>query len=270
MKRIMLSFGMAALAGAALGQAPQPSQAPTTLPTEPGMYLAAASGFTKILGQIVEFKRSGSLVASGLTAGIKARKENVQLLGPHAQTVTESNPMFYFIPAKQEADAGVNAGDLILIRLEEKSERRQFEVGAQGLWRASSGISLTHQVQLFRDEVKPGVYKIAPAAPLNKGEYALYLTRGEGMSPYVYDFTVPRATSAPLEAIGSVSVTSDPSGADVYVDDSPVGKTPAALRLKSGQHYLRMFMKGYNNWSQLIMVETSSETHVAVTLVKST
>jgi hypothetical protein len=36
--------------------------------------------------------------------------------------------MFYFVPPKQEAAAGVNAGDLILIRLEEKSQRRQFEI----------------------------------------------------------------------------------------------------------------------------------------------
>jgi hypothetical protein len=192
MRRIILPLGLAVLTGAALAQSPQPS-----IPTEPGMYVATANGITKILGQIVTFKRSGSLAVSGLTAGIKTRKENAQLLGPHAQTVTDDKPVFYFIPAKQEADAGVNAGDMILIRLEEKPERRQFEVGAQGLWRGSSGISITHQVQLFRSEEKPGVYKIAPALALSKGEYALYLTRGEGMSPYVYDFSVPEATSAP-------------------------------------------------------------------------
>jgi hypothetical protein len=61
-----------------------------------------------ILGQIVAFKRTGSLLVSGLTAGIKTRKENVQLLGPHAQTVVDGKPTLYFIPPKQEADAGVN------------------------------------------------------------------------------------------------------------------------------------------------------------------
>jgi len=159
-------------------------------PSEPGMYVATGGGFTKVLGQILEFKRSGSMLVSDLTLHVKTTKENVQLLGPHAQTMTGSNPEFYFIPAKQEADAGVNAGDLILVHLEEKKERRQIEVGAQGAWRASNGISLTHQVQLSRSEVKSGVYKIAPAAGLGKGEYGLYLTRGEGMSPYLYDFSV--------------------------------------------------------------------------------
>jgi PDZ domain-containing protein len=154
------------------------------------MYVVSGDGFNKIIGQIAEFKRSGSVLVSNVTVGVKSAKSNIQLLGAHAQAVVSPQPVFYFIPAKQEADAGVNAGDLILVRLEEKSERRQFEVGARGLWRASSGISLTHQSQLFRSEVKSGVYKVAPATVLSRGEYALYLSRGEGMAPYVYDFGV--------------------------------------------------------------------------------
>ena len=170
-----------------------PSPATSTsdnTPSEAGMYLGTDGGFTKILGQILDFRRTGSMLASDLTLHVKTSKENVQLLGPHAQTVTGSSPVFYFIPAKIEADAGVNAGDLIMVRLEEKKERRQFEIGAQGAWRASKGISLTHQVQLSRSEVKPGVYKITPAAGLGRGEYGLYLSRGEGTSPYIYDFSV--------------------------------------------------------------------------------
>ena len=54
--------------------------------------------------------------------------------------------------------------------LEEKAERRQFEIAAHGAWRSSSGISLTHQVQLFRSEVKSGIYKIAPGTTLGVGE----------------------------------------------------------------------------------------------------
>ncbi len=178
-------------ASSAVTSTPAPTvPASPTLPTESGMYLVTANSFTKILGEIVDFKRSGSLLVSKVTIGIKANKTNVQLLGPHAQTVTNSRPEFYFLPAKQEADAGVNAGDFILVRLEEKPERRQFEIAAQGVMRASSGISITHQVQLFRSEVTTGVYKITPADGLPRGEYGLYLSRGEGMAPYIYDFSV--------------------------------------------------------------------------------
>jgi hypothetical protein len=174
--------------GASMASAPL--AAPENGPADPGMYLATAGGYTKILGQILDFTRSGSLLVSDVTMRLKSSKENVQLLGPHAQTVTTSSPEFYFIPAKQEADAGVNAGDFILVRLEEKKERRQVEVGAKGVGRESKGIALSHQVQLSRSEVKPGVYKMAPGAGLSRGEYGLYLSRGEGMAAYIYDFSV--------------------------------------------------------------------------------
>jgi hypothetical protein len=168
---------------------------PLPLPTEPGMYVEAPGGLTKVIGQIAEFKRSGSRFVHEATAGIKTSKENIQLLGAHAQTAVSPQPIFYFLPAKQESEAGVNAGDLILIRLEEKSSRRQFEVAAHGLWRNSTGITLTHQIQLFRSELKPEIFKIVPAVELKKGEYALYLSRGEGMAAYVYDFSVQAGIS---------------------------------------------------------------------------
>ena len=123
-------------------------------------------------------------------------ENNNRMYGPIKQN---KNRYAYFafafrdkLAAKQAFDAIGDDWDemIFLIRLEEKEERRQFEVGAQGLWRESSGISLTHQIQLARTEERPGIYKLVPAVKLEKGEYALYLTRGEGMSPYVYDFSV--------------------------------------------------------------------------------
>jgi hypothetical protein len=157
------------------------------------MFVEESGRLIKIIGQIAEFKRSGSLFVNDVTLGIKTKKVNVQLLGATAQTTVSPQPVFYFVPAKQEQSVGVNAGDLILIRLEEKPNRRQFEIAAIGAWRASSGITLTHQIQLLRDEVEPDVYRIMPAHELSKGEYALYLSRGEGMAPYVYDFSVQPA-----------------------------------------------------------------------------
>src|ERR1700678_4300940 len=132
----MILVMLPAVAATAQVSRPATEDSGSGIPSESGVYRQTPSGFSKILGQIVSFKRSGSLLVSKLTVGIKARKENVQLLGPHAQTVVDGRPVFYFVPPEQEADAGVNAGDLVLIRLEVKAERRQFEVGGQGAWRA--------------------------------------------------------------------------------------------------------------------------------------
>lgn len=217
-----LSFPVAAIfVAACLSQTPQ-----SPMPFDPGMYVETGSTRFKIIGQIAEFKRTGSIFVSKVTVGIKSQKQNVQLLGAHAQTAVSAQPVFYFIPAKQEAEVGVNAGDLILMRLEEKSTRRQFEIAAAGLGRASSGISLTHQIQLIRSEDQPGVYKLMPARELEKGEYALYLSRGEGMAAYVYDFSVqghaPLA-SAPSPASRDVRVSYPPQ---FNIDSKPLLSSP--------------------------------------------
>jgi len=52
------------------------------LPTDPGTYVEEAGVFTKIIGQIVGFKRTGSKLVSGVTWHIKSEKVNIQLLGP--------------------------------------------------------------------------------------------------------------------------------------------------------------------------------------------
>ena len=153
------------------------------------MYIAAANGNAKILGQVVTFDRTGSLFVSWVTVGIKARHGNVQLPGEHSQTVVGGQPVFYFMPLKQQADAGVDAGDLVLIRLEEKASRRQFEISATGDWRASSGISITHHFNSCDLKRQRGFTGLRLSPDFLKGSLALYIRRGDGLSAYVYDFS---------------------------------------------------------------------------------
>jgi hypothetical protein len=169
---------------------PSPRIAPKpSLPVEPGVYLTSAKGNSKIIGQVITFNRTGSLLVSHLTMGVKAAHDNVQISGAHASLAVDGQPVFYFIPAKQQIDDGVDAGDLVLVRMEEKTDRRQFEIAARGDWRASDGISITHQVPTVRTEEALGVYSLKPARTLRKGEYAIYLVRGDGLKAYIYDFS---------------------------------------------------------------------------------
>jgi hypothetical protein len=381
---VFLILGLVILIDPAVGQT-----SPAVLPSAPGMYVATPNGLLKILGQIISFERTGSLLASGLTGGIVSRKGNVQLLGQHAQTETGPTPVFYFVPSKQEADAGGSGGDLVLVRAEANpgsmtTARRQFEISAEGYGRASKGISITHQIQLFRSEESPGVYKLAPAAPLSGGEYVLYLARGEGMAPYVYDFSVPGpgnpdtlnivisgkstvpaadilkktqncpvlsiikegsesesdytleaaesrphhfdlllfdprgvkvfdatgdhlgatvdnlcqeitagkiilghfsaqsskpaerapSTSAapvvvpPVSSIANaselatISVSSTPDGAEIYLDGAFIGNAQATLKLNAGKHTIKLTLAGYQDWSREVTALTGSEAHL--------
>jgi PEGA domain-containing protein len=65
---------------------------------------------------------------------------------------------------------------------------------------------------------------------------------------------------------GVIFVTSKPSGADIYVDDSFIARAPVTLNLKPGQHYVRAFLSDYQNWSQQITVAADSEGHLAISL----
>jgi hypothetical protein len=88
---------------------------------------------------------------------------------------------------------------------------------------------------------------------------------------------VPLETSNRLEktdtgtsdAPSAVSVTSDPIGAEIYVDDSFVGYAPVTLELKPGQHSIRAFAKDFKNWSEWPTIIAASQVHIEATLKKS-
>jgi hypothetical protein len=76
-------------------------------------------------------------------------------------------------------------------------------------------------------------------------------------------------TASASENFGAVSFTSDPIGADVYVDDALVGKSPITLNLKLGHHYVRMFAKDYKNWSEQFTIVTGPELRLTAVLEKT-
>jgi hypothetical protein len=140
---------------------------------------------------VISFERTGSLLVSGVTAGIKSRKINVQLPGAHSANVFSKSTEFYYRMSTEMIQQGGGPGDLVLLRMEVKGTRRQVETGAQGIWRASKGISIKRQVETVLHEVQPGLFLIKAVGDLNQGEYGFYMFRGNVLPPYFYDFSVP-------------------------------------------------------------------------------
>jgi hypothetical protein len=60
-------------------------------------------------------------------------------------------------------------------------------------------------------------------------------------------------------ASGDVKVTSQPEGADMWVDGEFVGNAPARLKLAPGKHHILMLMEGYKSWEKEITVTAGSE-----------
>lgn len=76
----------------------------------------------------------------------------------------------------------------------------------------------------------------------------------------------PAASPAQETATGTVNVTSNPDGADVYADGQFVGNSPAVLKLKPGNHTVTVKLSGHPDWSREITVESGSEVRLAATL----
>lgn len=75
--------------------------------------------------------------------------------------------------------------------------------------------------------------------------------------------------AAPAEATGTVSVTSTPDAADVYVDGQFYGNAPATLKLKPGKHSISVKMTGYKDWSREITTDAGSDARLSAGLEKA-
>ncbi len=89
---------------------------------------------------------------------------------------------------------------------------------------------------------------------LKPGRYMVEVSR-EGYKPYTTIFTLPTEDGSPprvlyfLERIVPTTtilkVASNPEGAHVYIDDTPVAITPCELETKPGLHILKVALMGY-------------------------
>jgi hypothetical protein len=81
------------------------------------------------------------------------------------------------------------------------------------------------------------------------------------------------APSAPAavaqETFESVTVTSNPDGAEIYVDDALVGNAPAVLKLAPGKHAIRAALAGYKNWVRDVTAQAGTEAHLTATMERN-
>jgi len=71
------------------------------------------------------------------------------------------------------------------------------------------------------------------------------------------------------EGSARVIVQSDPSGAEIYLDEQFVGSTPSTLLLSPGKHALRLHAAGHADWTRQMNVLSGSELTLSATLEKN-
>ncbi|MBN1520212.1 MAG: PEGA domain-containing protein [Spirochaetales bacterium] len=95
-------------------------------------------------------------------------------------------------------------------------------------------------------------------ALLATGSYTVAV-KAPGYNDYVQNVRVSGALTinAVLQASQTLSVNSNVQGADVYLDNMMVGKTPYVAPISMGNHLVVVKAAGYNDYSQNIMVSGS-------------
>ncbi len=82
----------------------------------------------------------------------------------------------------------------------------------------------------------------------------------------VGDYITVNAILTPIPPNGYLSVSSNPSGAIVYIDGVYKGVSPLTVTLAAGSHSIRMVMSGYNSWSGSTTVNAGQTTSVSAKL----
>lgn len=79
----------------------------------------------------------------------------------------------------------------------------------------------------------------------------------------------PAALAPTAEGTGTVAITSDPDGAEIFVDDKFHGNTPATLRLPAGTHAILLKYPGHGDWRRTLEVLKSSKASLKAVLEPS-
>ena len=117
--------------------------------------------------------------------------------------------------------------------------------------------------------ITPGTFTVYTTG--TPADHRITVTK-DGYYDYYYDAGTPlqnvyvQAILIPIPTTGSLSVSSSPSGAIVYIDGVYKGVSPLTVTLPAGPHSIRMVMSGYNSWSGSTTVSEGQTTQVSATL----
>jgi hypothetical protein len=161
---------------------------------EVGIYYKQDGKFVQLYGRPVVASQTGGFLKSSFTMGISKIRSKGEVPGKRAQLqVPTRQPDFYFYMAE-----GQLPDNFVVVRMEEKKDRREFQVGSFGgaAGGMSTGLELHKVNQLIIERVTSHVYRVRPDGELLDGEYGflgsfVVLTAGmAGGGEKVYDFGI--------------------------------------------------------------------------------
>ncbi len=178
---------------------------PNLPPPEVGVYWKDGPTFVLVQGMTLTQQKVGGRAASIFTNGIRSEHWDATVDGPTSKNrVKDRRPVFYFY-----VPDGDTAADYALIKLDQKSDHREFQVGSfGGITGGKAGVKKDREIPFRADHVGIRVYKITLDSDLKPGEYAFFLGTGAqsnlsggdlgasrsggSAAGRIYDFCVPQ------------------------------------------------------------------------------
>jgi hypothetical protein len=177
---------------------------PNLPPPEVGVYWKDGANFVLLQGQAMTNAKVGGKAGSFFSNGLRNQHWDAYLEGPTSKNVVrERRPAFYlYVPE------GADSSDYVLIKLNQKSDHREFEIGSfGGVTGGKSGVKRDKEVPFRAEHVGIRTYKLALDDALKPGEYGFFMGTGQSASMAgakggnrsggaaagrIYDFGVPQ------------------------------------------------------------------------------
>ncbi len=177
---------------------------PNLPPPEVGVYWRNEGKFVLVQGQAVTNTKTGGKAGSLFTNGLRNQHWDATIEGHTSKNIVrDRQPIFYlYVPD------GDDSSDYILIKLNKKSDHREFQIGSfGGITGGKSGVQKDKEVPFRAEHVGIRMYKITLLdEALKPGEYAFFMGTGQSntmagahggnrsggsASGRVWDFTIP-------------------------------------------------------------------------------
>lgn len=179
-----------------------PVEDPNLPPKEVGVWWKDGANWQMIDGQNVSQAKMGGRWGSFATMGVKAKHWNGFVNGKSSRnTVRENRPVFFFYVLE-----GTSAADYVLIKLDPKGDKRQFEIGSiGGMVGGKSGVRTDKMRPFSYERVAARTYKVTLDEDLPGGEWGFFMGTGQSMAlsggggptggtsqGRMYDFAIPK------------------------------------------------------------------------------
>jgi len=176
---------------------------PSLPPPEVGVYWRDVGKFLLLQGQMVTNTKAGGKAGSLFTYGLRNQHWDATIEGPTSKNVVrDPKPVFYlYVPE------GTDSSDYVLLKLNKKDNRREFQVGSfGGVSGGKSGVQKDKEIPFHAEHLGIRVYKLTLDNALKPGEYGFFMGTGisQTMTPSrggsrsggaasgrIYDFTIP-------------------------------------------------------------------------------